>query len=168
MTSYCNACLQFSVTLRDRASLVLGLCGWESMGTSLLQLLSTACPLNYCKDKSIQMTLQDNSTTGPDSQCGYKHSGVQCGGCQPGLSLVLGCLHCSNAYISLVLPFALAGLVLVLFIKVLDFTVCQGTINRFIFYANIINANNHLYYIQPIRCQSHHSLYILVQPGSGD
>ena len=112
---------------------------------------SQYCPLNYCKDESILVTLQDNSTTGPDSQCGYRHSGVLCGGCQPGLSLALGseqCLHCSNAYISLVLPFALAGLVLVLFIKVLDFTVCQGTINGFIFYANIINANKHLYYNQ--------------------
>ena len=126
-------------------SVWVGVHGNETLATSRY------CPLNYCKDESIQVTLQDNSTTGPDSQCGYRHSGVLCGGCQPGLSLALGseqCFHCFNAYISLVLPFALVGLVLVLFIKVLDFTVCQCTINGFIFYANIINANKQLYYNQ--------------------
>ena len=110
---------------------------------------SQYCPLNYCKNESIQLTLKDNNSTGPDTQCNYKHSGILCGGCQPGLSLALGseqCLHCSNAYIFLILVFAIAGVSLVFFIKVLDFTVCQGTINGLIFYANVINANKHLYY----------------------
>ena len=112
---------------------------------------SQYCPFNYCKNESIQLTLKDNNSTGPDTQCNYKHSGILCGGCQPGLSLTLGseqCLHCSNSYISLILPFAFSGLLLVLFIKVLDFTVCQGAINGLIFYANIISANKHLYYNQ--------------------
>ena len=124
---------------------------WVGVDGNETLAASQYCPLNYCKDESIQVTLKDSSTTGPDSQCNYRHSGALCGGCQPGLSLALGseqCLHCANAYISLVLPFALAGLVLVLFIKVLNFTVYQGTINGFIFYANIINANKHLYYNQ--------------------
>ena len=108
---------------------------------------SQYCPLNYCKNESVQLTLPDNNSTGPDSQCNYKHSGILCGGCQPGLSLALGserCLHCSNAYISLILVFVLAGVLLVLFIKVLNFTVCHGAINGLIFYANIISANKHL------------------------
>ena len=112
---------------------------------------SQYCPLNYCKNESIQMTLKDNASNSPDTQCNYKHSGILCGGCQPGLSLTLGseqCLHCSNAYITLIPVFAVAGVLLVVFIKVLDFTVCHGAINGLIFYANIISANKHLYYNQ--------------------
>ena len=49
-----------------------------------------------------------------------------CGGCQIELSLALGndqCLPCSNTYLLLILPFALAGLLLVFLIKSLDLTV---------------------------------------------
>ena len=150
----CDQLLRHMPTVQcdiERQSITRAGSVWVGVDGNNTLVASQYCPLNYCKDESIQVTLQDNSTTGPDSQCNYRHSGVLCGGCQPGLSLALGseqCLHCSNAYISLVLPFALAGLVLVLFIKVLDFTVCQGTINGFIFYANIINANKQLYYNQ--------------------
>ena len=108
---------------------------------------SQYCPLNYCKIESIQLTLQDNASNRPDSQCNYRHSGILRGGCQPGLSLALGseqCLHCSNAYIHCsnayihlfyIVPFALAGVLLVLLIKLLNFTVCHGVINGLIFYA---------------------------------
>ena len=125
---------------------------WVGVDDDQTIAISQYCPLNYCKNDSIQLTLNGNaSTNSPDSQCNYKHSGILCGSCQPGLSLALGseqCLHCSNAYISLILPFALAGIFLVMFIKVLDFTVCHGAINGLIFYANIISANKHLYYNQ--------------------
>ena len=101
---------------------------------------SQYCPRNYCKVESIQLTLQDNASNRPDSQCNYRHSGILRGGCQPGLSLALGseqCLHCSNVYIHLfyIVPFALAGVLLVLLIKLLNFTVSHGVINGLIFYA---------------------------------
>ena len=127
---------------------------WMEVDDNQTIATSQYCPLNYCKNDSIQLTLNDMynaSTISPDSQCNYKHSGILCGSCLPGLSLALGseqCLHCSNAYISLILPFALAGMLVVLFIKVLDITVCHGAINGLIFYANIIGANKHLYYNQ--------------------
>ena len=81
-------------------------------------------------------------------ECNYNHSGLVCGGCQPGLSLALGsaqCLKCSNKYLALLIPFALAGVVLVLFIKLLDLTVSRGLINGLIFYANIIKQNEHIF-----------------------
>ena len=119
---------------------------------------SKYCPYNYCKSvrtKTI-LTLQkseseyiNHSTT--DVQCNLHHSGVLCGGCQPGLSLALGtnqCLRCSNVYIPLLLPFAMAGLLLVFFIKLLNLTISQGTMNELIFYVNVISANKHLYYSQ--------------------
>ena len=100
------------------------------------------CPFNYCNREEIDMTLED-----PDSQCNFNHSGTLCGGCQPGFSLALGsnrCMNCSNTNLALLLPFALAGCVLVCFIKVIDLTIPQGTLNGLIFYANIVQANEYL------------------------
>ena len=113
--------------------------------------VSKYCPLYYCKTETTELSLHAPSTNSSHSQCNYRHAGILCGGCQRGLSLALGseqCLQCSNAYISLILLFALAGILLIVFLKVLNFTVCQGNINGFIFYANVINANKHLYYEQ--------------------
>ena len=100
------------------------------------------CPYTYCNLEEINVTLED-----PDSQCNFNHSGTLGGGCQPGLNLALGtnqCLHCPNTNIALILPFAMAGVVLVCFIKVLDLTIFQGTLNGLIFYANIVKANEYL------------------------
>ena len=104
---------------------------------------SEYCPLNYCKDKVVSFQLNASSV-----QCNYNHSGIVCGGCQPGLSLALGsaqCLKCSNKYLTLFTLFALVGVVLVFFIKLLDITVSHGLINGLIFYANIIKPNEHIF-----------------------
>ena len=119
---------------------------------------SKYCPYNYCKSIHTEINLTpwesdsengNHSTT--DFQCNQQHSGVLCGGCKPGLSLALGtnqCLHCSNVYIFLLLPFAMAGLLLVFVIKIFDLTISQGTLNELIFYVNVVSANKHLYYSQ--------------------
>ena len=104
---------------------------------------SSQCPLNYCKVNTANVSMTD-----PDTQCNHNHSGILCGKCQAGLSLALGsnrCLECSSIHLLLLVPFALSGIVLVLFIKVLDITISQGYINGFIFYANIVKANEHLF-----------------------
>ena len=109
------------------------------------------CPYNYCNREEINITLEEINMTleDPDSQCNFNHSGTLCGGCKPGLSLALGtnqCLHCPNTHLALLLPFALAGVVLVCFIKVIDLTISQGTLNGLIFYANVVKANEYLLY----------------------
>ena len=79
----------------------------------------------------------------PDAACIVNHSGILCGGCQSGLSLTLGtpkCTSCSNIWLLLIIPFALAGVLLVVFISVFDLTISSGTINGLIFYANIVWA----------------------------
>ena len=107
-------------------------------------MAASNCPYNYCNREEINMALED-----PDSQCNFNHSGTLCGGCQPGLSLALGtnqCMYCPNTHLSLLLPFTLAGVVLVCFIKVIDLTISQGTLNGLIFYANVVKANEYLLY----------------------
>ena len=112
-------------------------------GTNGTLAASQYCPINYCNRQDINVTLVK-----PDSQCTNNHSGILCGACQPGLSLALGsdrCLPCSNKYLTLLIPFTLAGPVLVGFITLLDLTVSQGTINGLIFYANIIQAGQYTF-----------------------
>ena len=119
---------------------------WVGMFGNDTVAVTEYCPLNYCNGKEMNVTLNNF-----DSQCNYNHLGTLCGGCQSGLSLALGsaqCLSCSNSYLSLLLAFIVAGFALVFFIKILDLTVSHGTMNGLIFYANIIKANEYIFYTQ--------------------
>ena len=115
----------------------------DDNGTVIDVMSAQNCPLNYCNNQVLSITLNQS-----DTQCNYNHSGTLCGGCQSGLSLALGsaqCLKCSNEYLALLIPLVLAGLVLVFFIKVLDLTISQGLISGLIFYANIVKPNEHIF-----------------------
>ena len=119
------------------------------------------CPFGYCKQDPVDVDL-----TNPDTQCAYDRSGTLCGACKPNFSLALGgsqCLanNCSNKYLSLLIPFALAGFALVFFIKILNLTVSQGTINGLIFYSNIVAANRSIFFpAQHDKFQSFLSVFI--------
>jgi len=81
----------------------------------------------------------------PDKQCLFNRSGVLCGHCKKGLSAVFGssqCKQCSNTYLLITIPTAIAGIVLVILMFILNLTVTNGTIISFIFYVNIINTNH--------------------------
>ena len=53
---------------------------------------------------------------------------------------------CPNTYLALLLPFAAAGIVLVVFLSTLRLTVATGMINSVILYANIVQVNRHLFF----------------------
>jgi len=115
----------------------------DDNGTNGTVAASEYCPLDYCYKGESNVTLRES-----DSQCNYNHAGVLCGGCQPGLSVALGsaqCLPCNNRYLALLIPFTLAGPVLVGIIKLLDLTISQGTLNGLIFYANIVKASEYIF-----------------------
>ena len=102
--------------------------------------ISLHCPFHYCLPHSSHL----NFST-PNSQCQFNRSGLLCGHCQQGLSTVFGssqCQHCSNIYISLTIVIAITGIVLLILMFILNLTVVDGTINAFIFYANIISMNS--------------------------
>ena len=107
-------------------------------------LISKYCPFNYCKQETVSISLS-LSVNDSYKQCALNRIGILCGTCPSSLSLAIGssrCIECSDSYhILLLIAFAAAGIVLVLFIKVLDVTVSKGTINGLIFYANIIWTN---------------------------
>ena len=55
------------------------------------------------------------------------------------------CQECSSYYIFLLIPLALAGVVLVVFMLLFSMTVATGTIHGLIFYVNILTANHSLF-----------------------
>ena len=101
------------------------------------------CPLDYCTTERGYINLNH-----PDEQCCFKRSGLLCGKCKEGLSIVLGsyqCKECSNSYLALLIPFAVAGVLLVVLLFLLNLTVTAGTLHGLIFYANIVAANHHIF-----------------------
>ena len=108
--------------------------------TSQKLLIHNFCPFDYCNPFAKNVSL-----TEPDSQCAFHRAGILCGSCKPGLSQALGssqCLKCSHKYLSLIVVFVVAGIVLVVILNALDLTVASGIINGLVFYANIVKAND--------------------------
>ncbi len=106
--------------------------------------LYDSCPAGYCKDQNVEITLEF-----PDSQCGLNRSGILCGSCAANYSLMFGssrCDACSNTYLALLLPFAVAGIALVVFLSFFRLTVATGMINSVILYANIVQVNKYLFF----------------------
>ena len=99
------------------------------------------CPRDYCNGSQMSIALRH-----PDKQCSSGRSGLLCGKCQAGYSLQLGgnkCIECNNNHsLALLVVFAILGILLVAFIKLLDLTVTSATINGLIFYANVVWRNN--------------------------
>ena len=90
------------------------------------------CPIGHCSSHDVNIT--SNSS---DDQCEPHRTGLLCGECEVGYSLTLGngnCEKCSNTYLLLLLPFAVAGLLLVVVLFALNLTVAEGSINGLIFY----------------------------------
>ena len=97
------------------------------------------CPFDYCHSDDVNITAEF-----PNTQCQYQRSGILCGSCREGLSMMLGssgCMKCSSSYLGLMSIFVLAGVVLVIILTLLNMTVSVGTLNGLIFFAIILQAN---------------------------
>ena len=105
------------------------------------------CPFDYCKHTNEELPL---SLDNPDKQCAFNRTGILCGACQSHLSQVLGtskCKKCLRPWIVLIIPvMAVAGMALVGFLIILNLTVSVGSISGLIFYANIVRANNAVFF----------------------
>ena len=125
----CNA-TNNSVTKQPEANL------WLS-GTSECTILYSSCPFDYCIIGITEILNLSN----PNEQCASNRAGDLCGTCSDSFSLMLGsnrCGECSNAYLALIIPFAMFGIALVILIVALNLTVTVGTINGLFFFANVI------------------------------
>ena len=103
------------------------------------------CPFFFCVSNTVVFPL--NSTLS-DIQCDYNRSGLLCGACKKGYSLVLGtfeCRKCSNNHLALVIPFAVMGVALVFLLFVCKLTVATGTLSGLVFYANVVGVNRTIF-----------------------
>ena len=115
--------------------------GYDAQSHGLI--LHPHCPFDYCASHTVHFPL--NNT---DLQCSHSRSGLLCGACKTGYSLVLGtsqCKQCTNAYLLLLVPFALMGVALVFLLFVCKLTVASGTLSGLVFYANIVGINHTLF-----------------------
>ena len=117
------------------------------------------CPFDFCNDNFVNVSLSN-----PSVQCDFNRNGTLCGQCREQYSLALGTLHCrycvKSSYVSLVLPFALAGIALVIVIFLLHLTVDVGTLNGLIFYANIVHSNGVAYFRHTREIANFHAIFI--------
>ena len=112
---------------------------FPSQNTSRKITVHKHCPFDYCIPKDNDINLEH-----PDEQCDFNRSGMLCGQCRQGFSTVLGsnrCRKCENKYLSLLLAFGVAGLVLVVLLIVCNLTIAEGTLSGLVLYANIVQAN---------------------------
>ena len=102
------------------------------------------CPLDYCDSSLVYFNLDD-----PDLQCLDNRSGILCGQCQTGLSVMLGsnrCTLCENKYLLLIILFVVAGIILVIGLLALNMTVSVGTISGLLFYVNVVKLNEAVFF----------------------
>ena len=102
-------------------------------------LVHPHCPFDYCQSEDMYINAAMYNL-----QCQYQRSGVLCGSCCEGLSMIFGsseCKICSNMYLGSITMYFLAGVALVTMITLLNMTVSVGTLNGLILFANILQAN---------------------------
>ena len=109
------------------------------------------CPFDYCRGDRESLSIHLNEQ---DSQCAFNRAGILCGGCKAGLSVIFGssrCKQCTDQLVAVFVPsFLIFGLLLVIFLMVLNLTVSVGTINGLTFYVNVIQAQHATFFTSDI------------------
>ncbi|XP_065893656.1 uncharacterized protein [Dysidea avara] len=121
----------------------LDLRSWLATNDDRIEYTSLCIP-TYCDDSLANFTLEDQNIL-----CINSHAGRVCGGCVDNLSKVFGsniCKKCSNIWLATIILYALLGIILVLILFFLRFTVTLGAINGLIFFCNAVSINEHLFF----------------------
>ena len=103
-------------------------------------IFTTDCRLNYCLQYTSLVEISK-----PDTQCLSGRSGIACGECAQGLSVVFGtsqCKRCTNRWLLLIPVFAVAGLLLVVALFVFNLTVVDGDIYGYILMISGISIHS--------------------------
>ena len=159
LSTYTNSCyITDGVGRITRDSLQHFWVGYDNQLDSQFDklILHPLCPFDYCISRTVVFPLNNS-----DIQCAFDRSGLLCGTCKKGHSLVLGtsqCKHCTNGYLALLIPFALMGLALVFLLLVCKLTVASGTLSGLLFYANIVGANHTIFL--PVESTNVYSVFI--------
>lgn len=139
LRKYTNTCnITDQTILRDKNF-------WVGYSKESGLILHPYCLLDYCISTPVNFTLNET-----DKQCNNNRTGLLCGQCKPGFSLILRgsvCREdCSDKYLSLTVIFLVSGVALVLLLSLLRLTVVVGTINGLALYANLIHRGQYLFF----------------------
>ena len=98
------------------------------------------CPTGYCRPGITEVNMIEQN-----SLCQNHRTGVLCGGCEDGYSLVLGpdeCQNCnSNLWLLMIMVFAVAGIVMVIVLFCLRMTISNQLLGGIIFYVNMTEVS---------------------------
>lgn len=115
------------------------------------------CRTVYCRqEREADPILLNFSNPNSDDQCTENRTGILCGACKEGHSLILSnfnCEICDSKFISLLIFFGGAGIALIAVLFALQITVAAGTINGLILYVNLINICRDLFF-PPLKTQT--------------
>ena len=104
----------------------------------------STCPVEYCNESTTEVDLSI-----PDQICENDRTGILCGQCSDGFSVIFGsakCSMCTNFWLFSIPFFALVGIALVLVLFLAKLTVSEGTIHGMIFYVNIVSVNANIFF----------------------
>ena len=116
--------------------------------TDKQHLVIEQCILDYC-EPGTRVLDKGNF----DIQCakGYNRTGLLCGSCREGYSVVLGtriCRKCTNnAYLALILLFAAAGILLIALVAFLKVSVSEGYLYGPLFFSH--NISPYIFILAP-------------------
>jgi hypothetical protein len=139
---YCDL-LSASLTIKHHINVDWIGCGrnpGDCTGKPVLYARGCGRP-EYCNN-----SYRDITAGNVEALCAEHRTGILCGSCQPGWSVVLGTGRCkacpsSNKYLSLVVLYLAAGVLLIVILTKFRLTINSGSLNGFIFYANFIHWN---------------------------
>ena len=137
-----TSCNSSSYTIMRPGNSWIGASAIDHINASDVVYVPT-CPIGHCSEDLTNVDLRI-----PDMICEPGRTGILCGACKPGLSIVFGsndCHECSNYWIFTIIAYAVLGVLLVVILFVLNLTVTQGTVIGLIFYANIVSINSHVF-----------------------
>ena len=116
----------------------------DSGTNETIYTIGCICPFRYCLG---QTRINLNTQEGLTAQCIPGRNGTLCGACSTNYSFAVSgkrCVQCPDLwpllFIVIVIGALFAGLGMVVSIMAMNLTVAVGTINGFIFYANIIDV----------------------------
>ena len=124
----------------NKTQIFLPISSWFGMiNNSSTQAFSFTCPPEYCHSQYYNVGTNN-------SLCMYNRTGVMCGECVDGLSVVFGsdeCRQCSNIWLLTLIVYAMVGAFLVLGLFVTKLTISSGPLGGVIFVANMSAISLH-------------------------
>ena len=122
------------------------------------------CSPTLC-DYDMNNILNLSAANNGDVLCTNSHAGRACGDCVDGYSRVFGsdsCKKCDNVWLITVLLYAVLGIILLVVLFLLKFTVTVGAINGLVFFCNVMSINEKLFFNENISTFSFIRLFISI------